>query len=89
MQSTLMIKDLALDQQLDRKSMSAVRGGNNYAAVGSFLQNTYQGGGFASPSTNAGVYAPTVTQTGDTNMKLDTANLTNVLGRMNTSLSQH
>lgn len=28
MKSTLMIKDLALDKQLDRKSMSAVRGGN-------------------------------------------------------------
>ena len=89
MKSTLMIKDLALDKQLDRKSMSAVRGGNNFAAVGSFLQNTAQGGGFASPSTNVGVFAPVVTQTGDTNVKVDMANLTNVLGTMNTSLSQH
>jgi hypothetical protein len=32
MKSTLMIKDLALDKVLDRKAMSAVRGGNGNQA---------------------------------------------------------
>ncbi len=34
MQSTLMIKDLPLDQELDGKTMSAVRGGHAFSLVG-------------------------------------------------------
>ena len=72
MQSTLMIKDLALDKQLDRKSMSAVRGGSNFN-LGNI--NAAFGGGFASPAI---VVAP-VTQA-DARSTIDTTNLQNFGG---------
>ncbi|AEI79816.1 hypothetical protein CNE_2c08450 [Cupriavidus necator N-1] len=50
MQSTLMIKDLPLDQELDGKTMSAVRGGHAVSVVGGNAQNVVGGGGFASPT---------------------------------------
>lgn len=39
MESTLMIKDLALDKELDGKSMSAVRGGSSDQANGTAQSN--------------------------------------------------
>jgi hypothetical protein len=39
MKSTLTIKDLALDKQLDGKTMSAVRGGNSDQANGTLQSN--------------------------------------------------
>ena len=72
MKSTLTIKDLALDKQLDRKSMSAVRGGSNYN-VGNV--NAALGGGFASPAI---VMAP-VTQV-DARSSVDTTTLQNFGG---------
>ena len=59
MQSTLMIKDLPLDQELDGKTMSAVRGGSAYSLVGGNYQNVVGGGGFASPTIGLQV-GPTV-----------------------------
>ncbi len=85
MKSTLTIKDLSVNKELDCKTMSAVRGGINIASFGNFTQTVAQGGGIASPSTNVGVYAPTSVMT-DT--KVDFASLTNVLGNMNARLGQ-
>ncbi len=59
MQSTLMIKDLPFDQELDGKTMSAVRGGSAYSLVGGNYQNVVGGGGFASPTIGLQV-GPTV-----------------------------
>ena len=72
MKSTLMIKDLALDKQLDSKSMSAVRGGSNFN-MGNI--NAAFGGGFASPAI---VVAP-VTQV-DARSTIDTTMLQNFGG---------
>ena len=72
MKSTLMIKDLALDKQLDSKSMSAVRGGSNFN-IGNL--NAALGGGFASPAI---VVAP-VTQV-DARSTIDTTTLQNFGG---------
>ncbi len=72
MKSTLMIKDLALDKQLDSKSMSAVRGGSNFN-IGNV--NAALGGGFASPAI---VVAP-VTQV-DARSTIDTTTLQNFGG---------
>ncbi|MFC3109291.1 hypothetical protein ACFQAT_12440 [Undibacterium arcticum] len=83
MKSTLMIKDLSLDKELDGREMSAVRGGFNATSIGSFNQAAIQGGGFASPNTQVGVFTPVVTNT-DVNV----ASLTNVLGNMNARLAQ-
>ncbi|UIF85284.1 hypothetical protein [Cupriavidus sp. UYPR2.512] len=59
MQSTLMIKDLPLDKELDGKTMSAVRGGHAVSVVGGNAQNVIGGGGFASPTIGVQV-GPTV-----------------------------
>jgi len=79
MKSTLMIKDLALDKVLDRKSMSAVRGGFAVSRQGGLTQGVAQGNivGFAvgSPNTNVAINAPSNTQT-------ESTALTNVLGNM-------
>ena len=72
MQSTLMIKDLALDKDLDGKKMSAVRGGSNFN-IGNF--NAALGGGFASPAV---VVAP-VTQV-DARSYISTPNIQNFGG---------
>ena len=72
MKSTLTIKDLALDKQLDSKSMSTVRGGSNFN-VGNV--NAAVGGGFASPAI---VVAP-VTQV-DARSTTDTTTLQNFGG---------
>ncbi|MGF6722029.1 hypothetical protein P3T43_001376 [Paraburkholderia sp. GAS41] len=50
MHSNLMIKDLSITEELDRKAMSAVRGGSAIAVVGGNTQNVVGGGGFASPT---------------------------------------
>jgi hypothetical protein len=69
MKSTLMIKDLALDKQLDRKSMSAVRGGagTNQDQTASNQQANFAaalGGNFGSPATAVVVGGPQInTQT--------------------------
>ena len=72
MKSILTIKDLALDKQLDSKSMSAVRGGSN---VNMDNINAAFGGGFASPAI---VVAP-VTQV-DARSTIDTTTLQNFGG---------
>lgn len=57
MQSTLMIKDLPLDKELDGKKMSAVRGGSNFN-IGNLNAAVIGGGGFA----NTAVVVAPVTQ---------------------------
>jgi hypothetical protein len=68
MQSTLMIKDLPLDKELDGKRMSAVRGGSAFSAVGGNAQNGI-GGGFASPT--LGLQVGPVVNTIDTSTHLN------------------
>ena len=67
MKSTLTIKDLALDKQLDRKAMSAVRGGTNQSQDASNDQNNIAaafGGNLGSPATAVVVGGPQInTQT--------------------------
>ena len=63
MKSALMIKDLALDKELDGKAMSAVRGGSNFglnANLGNV--NAAFGGGFASPAVVVAPVTQTMTQ---------------------------
>ncbi|SDG15222.1 hypothetical protein [Paraburkholderia phenazinium] len=62
MQATLMIKDLPVSEQLDRKGMSAIRGGSAIAGVGGNSGNVFGGGGFASPTIGVQV-GPIVTTT--------------------------
>ncbi|MDE1182679.1 hypothetical protein [Paraburkholderia sp.] len=50
MQSTLMIKDLPVTEELDSRAMSAVHGGNAFAGVGGNYGTVFGGGGFASPT---------------------------------------
>jgi hypothetical protein len=45
-----MIRDLPVSEQLDRKGMSAIRGGSALAGVGGNYGNVFGGGGFASPT---------------------------------------
>ena len=59
MKSTLMIKDLSLDKQLDSKAMSAVRGGSNI--INNSGNDNYAFGGYGIGNV-AFVNAP-VTQT--------------------------
>jgi hypothetical protein len=56
MQSTLMIRDLPVSEPLDRKDMSAIRGGSALAG------NVFGGGGFASPTIGIQI-GPIVTTT--------------------------
>jgi hypothetical protein len=73
MKSTLMIKDLALDKQLDGKEMSAVRGGNN---TNSGNYNFASAGGFSLGgigNVNTAVVVAPVTQ-------VDTPTITNIAG---------
>jgi hypothetical protein len=72
MKSTLTIKDLAANKELDAREMSAVRGGSNIN-FGNF--NLAKGGGFASPAI---VVAP-VTQV-DAPVKVDNTLLQNFGG---------
>jgi hypothetical protein len=74
MQSTLMIKDLALDKELDGKTMSAVRGGSAYSVVGGNTQNVFGGGGFASPTLGlqVGPTVNTVDASSHLNLKIPT-----------------
>ncbi len=74
MQSTLMIKDLPLDQELDGKTMSAVRGGHAFSLVGGNLQNVIGGGGFASPTIGVqiGPIVNTIDASTHLNLKLPT-----------------
>ena len=62
MQSTLMIRDLPVSEQLDRKDMSAIRGGSALAGVGGNYGTVFGGGGFASPTIGIQV-GPIVTTT--------------------------
>jgi hypothetical protein len=84
MKSTLMIKDLALDKQLDGKEMSAVRGG--FTAVNYFDQKQHVdqnngGPGFSIGNSNTnsqiGVFAP-VSVDAHTDLK----SMSNVLGNL-------
>jgi hypothetical protein len=70
MKSTLSIKDLSANQELDHAKMSAVRGGHAVAVVGGNSANVL-GGGIFSPTTVAQV-GPVVTNTdSSTHLKLD------------------
>ena len=62
MQSTLMIRDLPVSEPLDRKDMSAIRGGSALAGVGGNYGNVFGGGGFASPTIGIQI-GPIVTTT--------------------------
>jgi hypothetical protein len=62
MQSTLMIRDLPASETLDRKDMSAIRGGSALAGVGGNSGNVFGGGGFASPTIGIQI-GPIVTTT--------------------------
>ena len=77
MKSTLMIKDLSVNKELDRKALCAVRGGSNFAIVGGNSQAVL-GGGIFSPVTAVQV-GPTVTQV-NASVDLNLATINNVLG---------
>jgi hypothetical protein len=62
MESNLMIKDLPACEKLDRKDMSAIRGGSAIAGVGGNYGDVFGGGGFASPTIGIQV-GPIVTNT--------------------------
>lgn len=88
MASNIAIQDLALSKDLSAKELATVRGGSNAAGIGSQLQTIMGGGGILSPITNVGVYAPTVTQIGDTNIDVNLSSLTNVLGSLTAAVAQ-
>ena len=88
MASNIAIKDLDMSKELSGKELSEVRGGFNISSVGSQIQGIASSG-FLSPVTNVGVYAPVVTQIGDTNIDVNMSNLTNVLGEMAAGVQQH
>ena len=73
MKSTLMIKDLPLDKELDGKTMSAVRGGSNFN-VGN-VNTAFAGGGIG----NTAVIVAPVTQV-DARSFIDTTTLQNFGG---------
>lgn len=77
MKANLMIKDLSVNKELDRKALRAVRGGFNFGVVGGNSQGA-GGGGILSPITAVQV-GPVVTQV-DASVDLDLANINNVLG---------
>jgi len=74
MKSTLMIKDLTLDKELDSKEMTAVRGGINVNARNLNLAN---GGGFASPAVVVAPVAQVTPPWGGANFNLLNANVAN------------
>ncbi|MFS8977824.1 hypothetical protein PO002_25520 [Cupriavidus necator] len=80
MQSTLMIKDLPLDKELDGKTMSAVRGGHAVSVVDGNYQNVIGGGGFASPTTGVQVGATVNTIDASSHIKLEMPTLNNFGG---------
>lgn len=77
MKATLMIKDLSVSKELDRKALCAVRGGSNFAIVGGNSQ-TVVGAGILSPVTAVQV-GPSVTQT-DASVDLNLATINNIAG---------
>jgi hypothetical protein len=91
----MLIKDLEMTKELSGKDLAAVRGGVNAAFIGGPAQqaNLVQGaGGFSlvgpiAVSAPTQVFVPTINQT-ETNVDLNLANLTNVLGVMSTGLAQ-
>jgi hypothetical protein len=92
----MLIKDLEMTKELSGKDLAAVRGGANFALIGGPVQQANQaqvsGGGFSlvgpiAVSAPSQVFVPTVTQT-DTDVEINSAALTNVLGQQNTALFQ-
>jgi hypothetical protein len=69
MQSNLTIKDLPDTEELDGKTMSAVRGGGAYSAVGGNYGKVFGGSGFASPT--IGVQVGPIVNTVDASTHLD------------------
>jgi hypothetical protein len=59
MKSTLMIKDLALDKQLDGKAMSAVRGGNSDQANATMQGNLQNLIAPVKVGNDSGIFGPT------------------------------
>jgi hypothetical protein len=88
MTSNIAIKDLEISKELSGKALSDIRGGFNISEIGSQMQGV-AGGGFLSPVTNVGVYAPTVTQIGDTTVNVNLSSLNNVLGNLAATVQQH
>ena len=89
MASNIAIQDLAMSKDLSAKELATVRGGMNAAGVGSQIQTILGGGGILSPITNVGIYAPTITQIGDTNVDVNLSSVTNALGTLTAAVSQH
>ena len=89
MTSNIAIQDLAMSKDLSAKELATVRGGMNGAGVGSQIQTILGGGGILSPITNVGVYAPTITQIGDTNIDVNLSSVTNALGTLTAAVAQH
>ncbi|CAM2151335.1 conserved protein of unknown function [Pararobbsia alpina] len=89
MTSNIAIQDLEMSKDLSDKELSEVRGGFNIAGVGSQIQTVAGGGGFLSPVTNVGVFAPVVTQIGDTNVDVNMSSVTNALGTLAAAIQQH
>jgi hypothetical protein len=58
MTSTLTIKDLALDKQLDGKTMSAVRGGNSDQANATMQGNVAKMTAPVSVGNDSGIFGP-------------------------------
>jgi hypothetical protein len=91
----MLIKDLEMSKELSGKELAAVRGGVNLAVIGGPVQQANQAqlaGGFSvvgpiAISAPSQTFVPTVSQT-DTAVDLNSANLTNILGAMNTALFQ-
>jgi hypothetical protein len=62
MKSTLIIKDLALDKELDCKAMSAVHGGHNLSSINNKSEQNAFSWGAASPITQVNVVSNVVNQ---------------------------
>jgi hypothetical protein len=91
----MLIKDLEMTKELSGKDLVAVRGGANFAVIGGPVQQanlTQASAGFSlvgplAVSAPTQAFVPTVNQT-DTDVDINSASLTNVLGQMNTALFQ-
>jgi hypothetical protein len=80
MQSTFMIRDLPVSEQLDRKGMAAIRGGSAIAGVGGSYGNVYGGGGFASPTIGIQIGPIVTTTDASEHLKVSIPNMQNFGG---------
>ncbi|MDE1182678.1 hypothetical protein [Paraburkholderia sp.] len=72
MNSNLMIKDLPINEELDSRAMSAVRGGSAMSIVGGNAQAVMGGGGFATSTmgSQVGAQVNTIDASSHTNLNL-------------------